>query len=518
MSKKPIVKKPVTESPQAIPGTSGTSGTPCNKRSGRNFQKFVDMIKKNPAKIDILLARALLNDDYLDSFDGQIGASECIFSYPNSDWFGVYMLDEDGNKSWNTEEGDHLKLYFKLRINREGTDAKIIDDTFELPDELKDSDGNEIENCVLRGTKCGDPDLMRAKPTKGSTGTTSTRKAATKQPEVFVPDIPSQVSPVLLEQLETLNLGGGGASSSRSGPSSSKKAPSKITRDYFEQLESKELITDYMVNNMDTQDLIRCVKRGNLSKNDLEEVEKIASMRVPESEEFEELGELEEGLSGLTLGDIETAEMARNIPESELTRMLKKVTKESISELINGISNKTEKKKQLVFLCNRAGINKYSTKEVRNVLRLFDKEGQIQDSEIPKIVDECASKEATKLRRRLLGAAVRTNIRLNKAQPVVQVQPVRQVFSVEQILRLSPDEQKQKIVDVLGGEYYTKEVRGKLELFDSEGQLDEEDDIPGVIAKLVNAMNSFGKRRKSTKSTKSTKRKVFKGKKKNIKY
>jgi hypothetical protein len=189
--------------------------------------------------------------------------------------------------------------------------------------------------------------------------------------------------------------------------------------------------------------------------------------------------------------------MARNIPESELTRMLKKVTKESISELINRISDKTEKKKQLIFLCKRAGINKYSTQTRRGVLRLFEGDDQIDDSEIPNIVDECASKESTKLRRKLLGSTVRTNIKLSKAQPV------RQVFSVEQILSLPPDEQKLKIVKVLGGEYYTKEVRGKLKLFDSEGQLDEEDDIPGVIAKLVNAMNSFGKRRRSLKRRKN---------------
>ena len=150
-------------------------------------------------------------------------------------------------------------------------------------------------------------------------------------------------------------------------------------------------------------------------------------------------------------------------------------------------------------MCKRAGINKYSAKEVRNVLRLFDEEGQIDDEEIPGIVDECAAKEATKLRRRLLGAYAVGNIRLSKAQPV---QSVQQGLSVEQILRLSPDEQKFKIVELSGGTYFTKEVRGKLKLFDSEGQLDEEE-IPGVIARLVNAANSFGKRRRSSKRRKN---------------
>jgi hypothetical protein len=462
---------------------------PCGKRSGVNFQKFVNMIKKNPAKIDILLARALLNDEQLDRFDGQGGASECVFSYPNKDWFGVYLVDSAGNKvEWG--EG-YMKYYFKLKVNKMGSDAAVTEGTVDLPDDLKDADGNEIDHCVLRGTKCGDPDSMRVKPApKGRTP----KVVVTEQPETPAPIVASQVSPVLLQQLEDLSLGSGTRSAKPSAQSST------ITREFFEQMKTKEMIVEWMINNMDPKDLIKCVKKGSLSKGDLEEAEKLASSEISEYPEYPSSGAGPSGTSGLTNADLEVIEMARNIPESELTRMLKKVTKESISELINTISDKTEKKKQLIFLCKRAGINKYSTQTRRGVLRLFEGDDQINDSEIPKIVDECASKESTKLRRKLLGSTVRTNIKLNKAQPV---QPVRQVFSVEQILILPPEQQKLKIVEVLGGEYYTKEVRGKLELFDSEGQLDEEDDIPGVIATLVNAMNSFGRRRRSLKRRKN---------------
>jgi len=275
--------------------------------------------------------------------------------------------------------------------------------------------------------------------------------------------------------------------------------PSTITREFFEQMKTKEMIVEWMINNMDPKDLIKCVKKGSLSKGDLEEAEKLASSEISEYSEYPESGAGPSGTSGLTNADLEVIEMARNIPESELTRMLKKVTKESISELINRISDKTEKKKQLIFLCKRAGINKYSTQIRRGVLRLFEGDDQIDDEEIPKIVDECAAKEATKLRRRLLGAAAVRNIRLSKAQPV---QPVKQGLSVEQISILPPDEQKLKIEELSGGEYYTKEVRGKLRLFDKEGQLQEKM-IPDVIANLVNAMNSFGKRRRSLKRRKN---------------
>ena len=463
---------------------------PCGKRSGVNFQKFVNMIKKNPAKIDILLARALLNDEQLDRFDGQGGASECVFSYPNKDWFGVYLVDSAGNKvEWG--EG-YMKYYFKLKVNKLGSDAAVTDGTVDLPDDLKDSDGNEIDHCVLRGTKCGDPESMRVKP--APKGRTPKAPVAVEEQDEPAPRVASQVSPVLLQQLEDLSLGSGKSTGKSSAKPSAQS--STITREFFEQMKTKEMIVEWMINNMDPKDLIKCVKKGSLSKGDLEEAEKLASSEISEySEEYTEspsIGAGTSGTSGMTNADLEVIEMARNIPESELTRMLKKVTKESISELINKISDKAQRKEQLVLLCKRAGINKYSAKKVRNVLRVFEGDDQIDDEEIPGIVDECAAKEATKLRRRLLGAYAVKNVRLSKGQPVQQVQ---QGLSVEQISRLSPEEQKLKIVELSGGTYFTKEVRGKLKLFDSEGQLDEEE-IPGVIADVVNAANSFGKRRR----------------------
>ena len=443
------------------------------------------MIKKNPAKIDILLARALLNDEQLDRFDGQGGASECVFSYPNKDWFGVYLVDSAGNKvEWG--EG-YMKYYFKLKVNKMGSDAVVTEGTVTLPDDLKDADGNEIDHCVLRGTKCGDPDSMRVKPApKGRTP----KVVVTEQPETPAPRVASQVSPVLLQQLEDLSLGSGTRSAKPSAQ------PSTITREFFEQMKTKEMIVEWMINNMDPKDLIKCVKKGSLSRGDLEEAEKLASSEISEYSEYPESGAGPSGTSGLTNADLEVIEMARNIPESELTRMLKKVTKESISELINRISDEKEKKNELILLCNRAGIKKYSAKMSRGVLTLFEGDDLIDDDDIQEIVDECAAKEATKLRRRLLGAAAVRNIRLSKAQPVVQVQPVKQGLSVEQISILPPDQQKLKIEKLSGGEYYTKEVRGKLRLFDKEGQLQEKM-IPGVIANLVNAMNSFGRRRSS---------------------
>lgn len=71
----------------------------------------------------------------MDRFDGHGGASECVFSYPNKDWFGVYLLDSAGNKvEWG--EG-YMKYYFKLKVNKLGSDAAVTEGTVDLPDDLK---------------------------------------------------------------------------------------------------------------------------------------------------------------------------------------------------------------------------------------------------------------------------------------------------------------------------------------------------------------------------------------------
>ena len=66
----------------------------CSKRSVNPFQTYVNhLITKKPEKIKLLLARALMNDDSLMDFNGQIHANECVFSYPYSNWYSVYLID-----------------------------------------------------------------------------------------------------------------------------------------------------------------------------------------------------------------------------------------------------------------------------------------------------------------------------------------------------------------------------------------------------------------------------------------
>ena len=68
----------------------------CSKRSVNPFQTYVNhLITKKPEKIKLLIARALMNDDYLMDFNGQVHANECVFSYPDSNWYSVYLLNNN---------------------------------------------------------------------------------------------------------------------------------------------------------------------------------------------------------------------------------------------------------------------------------------------------------------------------------------------------------------------------------------------------------------------------------------
>lgn len=210
-------------------------GPQCKSRRAlswlRNFFKKGPqgtLILKDKNKIETLIARALYNNDQLHLFDDQPLASECVFAYPNSDWFGVYLVDSKGERYWDDSVGA-VKFYFKLKISPDGTDAAIIQDTFDLPDELKDANGNEIEQCVANRSFCGDPESMKpAKPVKG----TGRREAASPTPsiqsQVQQPSLRLQVSPAVLSQLENLSLGGGQSSSS------SRQQPGQpISREFF---------------------------------------------------------------------------------------------------------------------------------------------------------------------------------------------------------------------------------------------------------------------------------------------
>ena len=349
------------------------------------------LILKSKDKIETLIARALYNSDQLQLFDDQPHASECVFAYPNSDWFGVYLVDSKGERYWD-DENNAVKFYFKLRISPDGTDAAIIESTFNLPGELTDSNGNEIEQCVARGSFCGDPESMR--PVKGtgrSAAASPSSSRSSVQSQVQQPLLGLQVSPAILSQLEKLSLGGGQGTSGGQSSSSSRQQPGQpISREIFDRMGSKEQIIDYMINNMPVQDLKKCLPRESFTADELREAEEIASRGGGTASSSDVGGEVGE----LSQTDMDAIEAAESMSEGELSTALKKITKEAISNLINkSEGNDNDRITNIFRLCKRAGIDKYTTDTRRGKLRLFEGQDQLDPEEIDKVLTECVKLE-----------------------------------------------------------------------------------------------------------------------------
>jgi hypothetical protein len=312
-----------------------------------------------------------------------------------------------------------------------------------------------------------------------------------------------------LTQLQDFSLSGGEASSS----SSTRPQSTKISREYFEQMKNKEMIVDWMIKNMDPKVLVNCIKKGSLSQADLQDAERIAGMEVSETQIEEQLGEL-------SLSDLNTLEVARSLPQAEVKSMLQKVTKEAISDLINKVSNDDEKKNAIVALCIRAGINNYSTAIKRNKLKIIDKNGDsLNEKEIDEIIDECAKREATKLRRKLVilsyVASKPRTVRQDK-QPVIKQEITRESI-INEINSLGDDAQKKAIVELCkrnGINNYSTEIkRNKLKIIDENGDSLDEKETDGLLMECVeleySRVNQFGRisKRKVFKTRKNNKRK-----------
>ena len=115
------------------------------------------------------------------------------------------------------------------------------------------------------------------------------------------------VSPDIVAQLEQLNLG-----SSTPGGSVPSKGKSKVSREFFEQMQSKTLIVNWMIEHMDRADLVKCIQKGALSQADIKEAEDLAGLSVPNMS-----GEYSDSESDSD-SDLEALKIAKDLPPKEV--------------------------------------------------------------------------------------------------------------------------------------------------------------------------------------------------------
>jgi len=378
----------------------------CMSRNTIKLREFAKHIgaKNESILINVLFARALLKSDMLDTFlvPDASHASECVFSYPDSDWYSIYLVDRStGDKYWDKSENQY-RAYFKINID-DPSNPYVIGDTvvYSPPDELLDSDGTEKLNCVVNPSsgRCNNPPKKAVGAVRKPAGT---RKG--KEPVIVdEPDLPppSQVSQSVLAQLEQLSLGGGAGPSTTKvtsgtpgGTSGTKGGGSPMTREYFDKLKSKEMIVEWMIKEMKREDLIKCIKKGALSPGDVRDAERIASMEGP-VDEFADTG----SVSG---DDDEVLGYAQSLPPEQVDSMFRKITKEDIKRQIS-TTNQDERNEKVLLLCKRAGITGYRTKKTSRGLRLVDIEldEQLDSKDVDKLLDQCAQRQAIRMRGRL---------------------------------------------------------------------------------------------------------------------
>lgn len=336
----------------------------CSKRSVTPFQIYVNhLITRKPEKIKALLARALMNDDSLMDFNGQINANECVFSYPDSNWYSVYLMKNNGEMYWGTTGA--RKFYFQMdfRLDGEGVpiDAFPINGTLETPDELM-VNGSEMKNCVIKENgKCGNPESKKKK-----------KKSGAVQEDYEEQETPEQI----LQNVSQVSL--------VSGPKQ------KMPRDYFENLGSKSLIIDWMIANMKPNEIFKCIQSGSLSAEDLQQAESLLTT-IPSSSSNQ--------ASGVSQAEINS--VINSFSPGEISNMVKVITREELVGAVSRIKDPERRKESIITLCKRAGLKKYSIrKNAKGKNIILDEDGE-QVDDINEVLDECAKREAYRLKKML---------------------------------------------------------------------------------------------------------------------
>ena len=493
----------------------------CSSRNKVKFDKFAGFVAAGkPASVTNLLARALLTDGYLSQFKGQINASECVFSYPDNDWYSVYLLDESGEKYWDSETGKHKKYYFKILTSPDGREAAIDTNTASTtpPQELLYPDGTEMENCILtEGGNCGNPPGRKKavapkkekEPKTPSTSKKTTKKVVSASPEVLVgTSSPTESPEEILARITQIQAG--------SGSGSSVDLPkAKIERSYFENLGSKELIVDWMIKNMNHSDILKCIQRGNLTPEQVKQAEAVAGVEVGMSGTAaaisdEELNFITEALGGLSTKDAKEA--------------LTKVTKGELVAFLNKITDPGKKAQKIVALCKYAGIKKYTIEQKsgrggKTIYKIKDGEFELTPEEFNDIIDECASKEAMRVAKIL---KLRSISKDYKAQTSMQQKsltgkaPENKLIS--EIKSLKGDPRKLKIVELcnsVGKTNVTAEPiqtrKGPvLRVYEDGEELDDEE-IDALVTQCSKMqVTSFGKKRRKVSKIQSNFKKAAK--------
>jgi hypothetical protein len=507
---------------------------PCVNRDTTLFAKFLD---QDPNNIHLLIAKALFNNgkndpekNLLEWFrleEDNPHGNECVFSYPDSDWYSVYLKTQNGDIVWTIDEKtgeiEHPKFYFKINISSDGKDAEITEATFNVPRGLKTK-----QNCQIINGVCSDPvqiSISRRNITEAQ------RKAKELEESPKIPrgrppkKIPEpgerrfeSVNPDMLAQLTSLTA----RDSSKASTSGTKRAPGgKVSRDYFEKMQSKSQIVDWMIANLDRNHLVACIQKHsgavNFNPAELSNIDLLANL--PNNEEQ------------VTIDDLPT-EAVRTLGFRKATGILKKWSyasiKKDLMESLTGLEP-GPKNEAIVDFCVRSGINKFKAGVTKKgIPRIFDEDDEPVDSgEVTKeVIDVCVAGEVSRLQRTLASGlrkyAKQVTGTDQEVPELLEVSEIEEVpdfeLQIQDILTLSGvtlmNEVAQFCNNLVGKELYIvkKNKKGEFRLYDDDEVVDS-----GDYEKLMRSLiptSSFGFGRRISKKQKAHRLKFKKAVKK----
>jgi len=212
-----------------------------------------------------MLAKALagVSDEFevdIKFFDNFEYANECTYSYNNTNWYGVYIIEPSGKPAWATQDDSGKterfhKLWFEVDFNGpKGPRIKEETATHIMPEFLR-----KHKQCVLKDSKCVignmDPVRVNFRSSNGATTTTRTRKQTPTKPPAGLVALPDEV----LSNLNLANLNLADVPSALESTSST--GDKTVTRSYLESL-SNDVLIDWMLNNMQPQQILGCLGKS----------------------------------------------------------------------------------------------------------------------------------------------------------------------------------------------------------------------------------------------------------------
>jgi len=359
---------------------SSIKKVPCSKKSTTKLAtgRTASVLLLKEALKNTYVSEAENSPSYYDYFKNLDWANECVFSYPDSDWVGIYLKDPDGNIYWSKKADgtvDFEKLYFQIQLDSDG-DPEIVNFKKTIPKELESK-----QSCAVVEGKCVETSIMGNIVDNVSKGVSNISKIAKTAVSKARKVIPSEFPEIMTQPNNQVNNNQNIQKKEKVSilDDSSKQ---KLTREEFEKMGSKEAIINWMIENMDPVDILSCLQKDE----PIELEENIASTS---------------GSNNNITKNSNIQELAGNMDKLEIQDIIQEVSFNDLIDQINEIQDLEARSSRIIEICTTSGIHDEDDfgirKSKKNGIQLTIDDEVQNTQDINDLIDKCAKAEAKRL-------------------------------------------------------------------------------------------------------------------------